>query len=83
MYGLPLTCFKTLRSELARECDRGRLLLAGITIELYGMLYAAPVVRAFAIEPSKSVNCRPVRVSIASMLVSSSPGHCSREMGDS
>jgi hypothetical protein len=34
-YGLPLACFEELRRDLARESDRGRLLLAGIYIESF------------------------------------------------
>jgi hypothetical protein len=34
-YGLPISCFEELRRDLALESDRGRLLLAGICIELF------------------------------------------------
>jgi hypothetical protein len=34
-YGLPLSCFKDLSRELVVESDRGRLLLAGIYVELF------------------------------------------------
>jgi hypothetical protein len=34
-YGLPISCFEELRCDLALESDRGRLLLAGICIELF------------------------------------------------